>query len=240
MQANLHVLMTVFNEASFVDHALRACIPYVKSVTVVEGAYQETIACGASARSNDGTIEIVRKHVSDKVALLFANEKSDAQQRNIGLQRIKNLDPNSWLLIIDGDEVYEPFTFKLIAALTRKMDLSQSDVAVFQSLTFVNDFDHYCIQNFPRLFRVAPNVRFVNDNAVCYGEKMAKIISCPHIKFHHYSFCKNKERFALKKQWWETRFNKPFDYSWRINEHGKIEDPNHEIKKYTGQHPITL
>ena len=63
------------------------------------------------------------------------------------------------------------------------------------------------------------------------------IIKMPNIKYHHYGFCKNKERFLLKKKWWETRFGKPFDYSWYLNPEGKIDDINHKIFKYTGKHP---
>ena len=241
MTPTVHVLMSVYNEAAFVDYALRACAPYVKSVTVVEGAYRETIALGASPRSNDGTLKILASHASDKVHIIHANEKSDKDQRNVGLERIKQLDPLGWLLIIDGDEVYQPFTFKLVNALTRKMERSGHECAIFKSLTFVNDFNHYCDQFFPRLFQVRPNAKFVNDNALQYLRKYSadypKTIQCPYVEYHHYSFLKGPVRFSLKKLWWETRFGKQFDYSWNMGEDGKIRDPNHTIKEYRGRHP---
>ncbi len=234
--------MTVYNEAEFVDYALRACVPYVKSVTVVEGAYRETIACGATPRSNDGTLQILESHKSDKVKVIYANEKSDKDQRNVGLERIKRLDPYGWMLIIDGDEVYQPFTFKLINALTRRMERQQHECAIFKSLTFVNDFNHYCEQYFPRLFQLRPNASFANDNALVYAIdqwafKQPQTIKCPFLEYHHYSFMKGPARFALKKEWWETRFGKHFDYSWTLDEDGQIRDPHHAIKEYRGRHP---
>lgn len=240
MTPNVHVLMCVYNEAAFVDYAIRACVPHVKSITVVEGAYRETMLSGAPARSNDGTLEILRKHVSSKLKIIHANERSDAHQRNVGLEHIKTLDPHGWMLIIDGDEVYEPFTFKLIGALCNKMEKSQRRCAIFKSLTFVNDFEHYCEQFFPRLFQVAPDASFVNDNHVAYGQTSGPTIQCPYIAFHHYSFCKGIQRFLTKKQWWETRFAQPFNYSWHVNDAGLICDPQHEIKQYTGRHPAIL
>lgn len=249
MQCNVNVLMNVYNEAEFVSYALQACLPYVKSVTVVEGAYKEAIAVGASPRSTDGTVNIVKSFflkslfpsVKQKMYMLEANEKSDPHQRNVGLRHIQEMDPNGWLLIIDGDEVYEPFTFRMIEALTRKMNHAGAKAAYFKSLTFVNDFEHYCEQEFPRLFKLTPDCSFVNDNYVQWGNKMdwapPTVIKAPNIHFHHYSFCKGKERFDLKKRWWETRFGRPFEYSWHLDENGDIVDNNHVIKPYRGKHP---
>ena len=66
------------------------------------------------------------------------------------------------------------------------------------------------------------------------------VIKLPYVRYHHYAFCKGTERFKLKKDWWESRFERDFDYGWHIDQDGKIDDPNHEIKKYTGKHPAIL
>lgn len=242
---SLNILCTVYNEASFLPYALKACVPYAKSVTIVEGAYQETMKLGVSPRSTDGTIDIARSFANqyDNVHLLHANEQSDLHQRNIGLAHIKKLDPNGWLLICDGDEIYEPVTFKLIEAACSKMQYANALAAYFKSLTFVNDLKHYCIQEFPRLFRITPECKFVNDNFMAWqGQQWLSpyVIKLPNIQFFHYSFCKGATRFSLKKSWWETRFGEPFNYSWTIGGDNKIYDPDHSIMEYNGQHPLVM
>lgn len=243
MTCPVHVLMTVYNEAAFVEYALRGCLPHVQSVTVVEGAYRETMALGAPARSTDGTLGILQRLCADidKVSVLHANERSDPHQRNFGLDHIKQRVSRGWLLIIDGDEVYSPITFKLITALTKKMEMGNHYAAYFKSLTFVNSLDKYTEQEFPRLFRITPACRFVNDNYMtwesCDKWQSPEIIKVPTIHFHHYSFVKGRDRFALKKRWWETRFDQPFDYPWIISDEGKITANDHRIRKYYGKHP---
>ena len=55
----LSVLMTIYDEAEFVDSAIRSALPYVDDLVIVEGAYEETIKPGRSPRSTDGTIDII-------------------------------------------------------------------------------------------------------------------------------------------------------------------------------------
>ena len=160
--SRLSVLMTVYNEAEFVDYAIRACLPYVDDLVIVEGAYQETIALGASPRSTDGTLEILEqwKDAAEKegedsiVHFIEANEQTDKDQRNAGLEKIKELNPDGWVLIIDGDEVYDKNAFSMIRSAMVNMDRSQKLAAIFRSLTFVNDFKHFAEQDFPRLFKI--------------------------------------------------------------------------------------
>jgi hypothetical protein len=257
----LSVLMTVYNEAEFLDYAIRGCLPHVDDLVIVEGAYQESVKVGASERSTDGTCAIIKKWLENqksfadaKIIHAEANEHTDKDQRNVGLTIVKKLnqhvnlprfDPSQWLLIIDGDEVYEPKTFELLRGICKRMEVQQQYAAYLTSLTFVNDLKHYTTQEFPRLFKVTPGSEFVNDNFMVWKERnfgwsAPHVIKLPHIKYYHYAFCKNKERFLLKKKWWETRFGRPFDYGWHIDDEGKIKDPNHKIYEFTGKHPDVM
>jgi len=240
----ISALMCVYNESKFVDYAIRSCIGFVDHLVIVEGAYQQTIDLGQSPRSTDGTIEICKKYVDNKkIFYIEANEQSDPQQRQIGLNKIKELNPDGWMLIIDGDEVYDENTLKMIKVASFNLDRSKNLAAYFKSLTFVNDFKHYTIQEFPRLFKITPGMEFVNDNFVKWTDLGVDwfspfVIKMPYIKFHHYAFCKGQERFVTKKTWWENRFGKNnFNYSWFIDSDGKINDTDHKIVKYTGKHP---
>jgi len=253
--SKLSVLMTVYNEGEFVEQAIRACLPYVDHLVIVEGAYQETIALGAEPRSTDHTIDIVEDLRGlcnddpidgvDKIQYIEANEQTDKDQRNVGLEKVKELNPDGWLLIIDGDEVYDKTMLNMVKVTAINMDRGARLGAYFKSLTFVNDLRHCVEQEFPRLFKLTPECKFINDNFMEWPDKglnwfTAPIIKCPQVRYHHYAFCKGLERFDLKKRWWETRFGEPFDYGWEINTQGKIEDPktiNHIVREYTGQHP---
>jgi len=250
MSNRLSVLMTVYNEADFIEYAIWSCLPYVNDFVIVEGAYQETIALGANPHSTDGTIEKIKKFTEfedeegegwDKLYYIGANEQTDKDQRNIGLEKIKELNPDGWLLIVDGDEVYDKSALKMVKIAAHKMEKQNQFAAYFKSLTFVNDFRHYAEQEFPRLFRITPECKFVNDNFMEWPDEnivwfSPQIIKIPYIKYHHYAFCKNLERFYLKEKWWKTRFGKDFDYGWH-EESGKIKDENHKIVEYTGKHP---
>lgn len=237
----LSVLMTVFNEADFIDYAIRGCLPFVDDLVIVEGSYLETQKLGQPARSDDGTCQIIEKYRNEpKVHIISANGQTDKDQRNVGLSKIKELNPDGWLLIIDGDEVYNPSSFTLIKKLTENLDRQNMKGAYFNSLTFVNDLNHYTNQQFPRLFKITPECTFINDNFMSWKnaswtEKFITKIS--YIQYYHYSFVKNRNRTELKKQWWETRFGTPFDYGWKYNEKGLLEDKNHTIFEFKGHHP---
>lgn len=242
--------MTVYNEVDYIDFAIRGCLPYVDHLVIVEGAYQETIALGKTPRSNDGTLDIIQKYTGDpKVYFIEANEHSDKDQRNIGLKKIKELNPDGYVCIIDGDEIYEPFRIELIKKYAIPgLVKANKKVKYFASMTFVNDFKHFTWQQFPRLFKITPKCHFVNDNQMSYEDGNENIIWCDRpiydissdkIRYFHYSFCKGKERFETKRKWWMNRgYGTNFDYGWNIDGNHQISDPkNHKILEYVGIHP---
>lgn len=250
--SRLSVLMTVFNEADFIDFAIRGCLPYVDDLVIVEGSYVETQKLNQPARSNDGTVDIIEKYKEDpKVHIIYANEYTDKDQRNVGLQKIKELNPDGYLCIIDGDEIYEPNTFSLIKKYAiPSLEKNNKKVRYFASRTFINDFYHFCWQQFPRLFKIEKDCKFVNDNQMWYNQSEQNTIlidrpiddpSSDKIKYFHYSFLKGYERFKTKRDWWMNRgLGKDFDYGWKINDKGLIVDEtnkNHKPLIYTGKQP---
>jgi hypothetical protein len=174
-----------------------------------------------------------------KVSIRHVNLESDKDHRNVGLDVLRN-EGCDWLLIVDGDEVYTEATLNQVKALAKNCDRQGIKAAYFQSMTFVNDLQHFTLQEFPRLFKITPDCKFTDDNFMHWGLlgwSAPHVIKSPNIKYHHYSFCKGKERFETKKQWWESRFNKPFKYSWNIDADGSISDAGHKVYEYTGKHP---
>lgn len=248
MSDRLSVLMCVYNETEFIDYAIRSVLPHVDDLVIVEGAYQETIELGASPRSDDGTLGIIDTYRNnEKITIIEANEKSDPDQRNKGLEVIKKLNPDGWLLIVDGDEVYAEESLGMVRSVMRNMSKEGRYAAYFKSLTFVNDLKHYTFQDFPRLFKITPSCEFINDNFMAWKDEGISwapphIFKMPYVRYHHYAFCKGAERFELKKRWWETRFGEPFDYGWKTLEDGSVEDGSgkHPIYEYESEHPAIM
>jgi len=235
----LFALMTVYNEAKFLDCSIRSIQDHVDGIVIVEGAYEETVRLGMPKRSNDGTLEIIGRSILNmpcEAAAIKANEKSDAQQRNVGLEKIKEMGAD-FFMIVDGDEVYLPHHFKLI----RKFMEQPYDAHVFTCNTFVNDFWHYTEQRFPRLFRLYGDSEFTNDNFVrCNGKEWGQYpVSIANIDYFHYAFVKGEERFLTKKEWWESRFGEGFRYDWEIKD-GVITPDNHTVFEHTGSHPAEI
>lgn len=239
----LSAMMTVYNEVEFIDYAIQNCISHVDFLHICEGSYLETQNLGKSARSNDGTLEIIEKYRNHpKVNIVYANEQTDKDQRNKCLENIKSLNPNGWMYIHDGDEVYKSSTFPIIRNACNLLEQTQAKAAYFKSLTFVNDFNHYCEQSFPRLFKITEKCKFVNDNFMSWEDVPAwqnpYITHLHNIQYFHYSFLKGSERFKTKRDWWMNRGLGPnFDYGWTIDENGKITDKNHKIYEFNGNHP---
>jgi glycosyltransferase involved in cell wall biosynthesis len=238
----LGVLCTVYNEGLFLDYSIKSYIDHVDNIAIVEGAYLETVALGKPERSNDGTLEIIEKYKENqKVNIDHVNLQTDRNHRNVGLERLRQSGCD-WLLIVDGDECYHEIDFQFIRKEALLYTKHNIKAAYFQSLTFVNDFNHYTIQSFPRLFKITPGCTFVNDNFMQWENASW---AAPHViksntKFYHYSFCKGRERFETKAKWWETRFGTPFNYGWMIDENGIISDKNHKIYEFTGRHPKVI
>ena len=243
MHNKIVAIMIAYNESKFIDCALQSVIDHVDGMIVIEGAFKEFIALGKSPRSTDGTIEIIenfiKRHQDKNIIYRQANEKSDLEQRNVALSLALDMNPTH-ILIYDADEVYCDYHWRAIKQIAQ----TTIDVFVFTCMTFVQDYQHYCWQQFPRLFRVRDkSMKFVNDNYVAFNDAAWQQLN-KHVldlRYFHYAFCKGRERFEDKKKWWETRFNKPFHYDWQYDaDSQQIKPDNHTIYKFVGKHPIQI
>jgi glycosyltransferase involved in cell wall biosynthesis len=242
----LGAICTAYNEVKFIECSLLSIIDHVDCISLVEGSYKERIALGQSPRSTDGTLEVISNFISNqdinkKIVYKQANEESDAHQRNVSLDVLKQKNCD-WVIIVDMDEVYTPQIFKLIHKVidTNK----KQDVFYHTCKTFVNDFDKYVKQQFPRLFRLYEDTEFVNDNFVnCNGKEWPELSkTIIDTQYFHYGFMKGEECFRAKKQWWENRFgDREFHYDWHIGDNGKITPEGHKVYKFdSSKHPEVI
>ena len=257
--------MTVYNEAKFIPASLPAMLscPDISSITIVEGAYQEVIATGCPARSTDGTVGLIMGMVDvlqidcapgdmlweDRVALIQANEQSDTQQRNAGLNYIRDNFCNigdgieDYLMIVDGDEVWEHSAVKVAAGmLKRRLNITPIDCMHVKSRTFINNLQTYTWHEFPRFFRITPSCKFVNDNYMSWeyaewNSPTARHIRTP-IEYFHYSFMRPPERMEMKTEWWNTRFgDRDFTYDWNVEDGKAVTTGDYAIFEFEGRHP---
>lgn len=227
--------MTVYNEAEYVEYAIRSALEKVDYLSIVEGAYQETLKTNPNKtpRSNDGTLDIINKYKDHpKVNIIYANELSDPQQRNRGLQFLKNKKCD-WMLIIDADEIWDDDNYEILQHKLTNIN-SEVETIKLDILVFVNDFYNYTIQTMSRLFKIHDDLMFVSDNETQYYNKYIHWRDNP--TFFHYAYVKNKDRFQTKINWWSCRGGS----DWFINGQGKYYSPNHKIYEWNDDHPTIM
>lgn len=238
----LSAMITTFQDVEFIDASIKSIKDNVDQLVITEGSYSERHKMGIPARSTDGTIDICRQHADGKKVLFFqANEQSDPQQRNFCLEKIKQFNKDGWFLIVDSDEVWDPNMLLKVKSLCKAAEKENIiHAAYFTSMTFINDAKHFTFQHFPRLFRITPECRFVNDNFLSWDGipwSAPYVIRREDIKYFHYSFCKGTDKLNQKRDWWMSRgLGKDWDYGWKVDENGKITDDNHTIFLYEGKH----
>lgn len=233
----------LYNEVEYIEYSLRSIYDYVDQIIIIEGAWKETYLTNGEKRSNDGTIEKIQgfPDPQNKITIHYDNEDNQLAQRNKIFGYLPNED--CWMLLIDGDEVYDPAEIVKIKELTKVNDLTKA--FRFKSLIFINDFYHYCEVEYFRLFKIEKQLD-------CAGRSLAKYIftapndiskngealeswskNRPDIAFHHYSYCKSNHRFQEKKR---ERTKLHGQFAWELR-NGLVQRDDADIKDFTGEHP---
>lgn len=232
------VLMTAFNEAEYLDWAIRGIKDWADYVVIVEGAYLSTIRTSVEVtlRSTDGTSDIIKKHVdNEKVFLIETNQESDPQQRQVGLNKIKELGCE-WMMIVDGDEIYNKEDLNSIRnQVEARANEDIPDVFTIEQIVFVNDFKHWCPMTMNRLFRLNDDSKFYSDNDVSNGKPNISVGRIIDVMMYHYSYVKSKDRFLIKNRWANDR-NPQGDCGWYLKDDKYISRDN-VVFLFDGDHP---
>lgn len=230
--------MAVYNEALYLDYALRSIEPYVDGIAIVEGAYQNAVALGLSPRSTDGTLEILEAWRSHpKVRIRHANEPEEPQQRQKAVELLREswnvAADRDWMFLVDGDEIHAESDLRGMREFLAAAAQRGRYGLFVDNLCFVNDFWHYTPLLAARFFRLTPGLTFVGDCEVVWPDRnlgwhsYARVVhlgwgshwwpilfvdrhgdrhiaTVPHAQFrqYHYSYCKGRERFEIKRDWW--------------------------------------
>ena len=237
-------LYNVYNEDEYFDYSLKSIYDHVDSIFVYEGCFKETYdACECNIQSTDNTLNILdmfNDHQKKMFIISGGKPLPQLQQRSVIFDYIKTDEPY-WLWLIDGDEVYSE---ENIAKIKKYLSVySLADSLRINSYVFINDFMHYVDIKMPRLFKIHPgwNHKFVEPNKIIQqnrhsinelGEEERD-----DIFFHHYSYCKNPERFLMKRK---ERIKQTGHFKWYLNKDNKITADGVNIKIYNGEHPAIM
>ena len=243
------VLMNVYNESEWVKCAIDSVIDWCDEMVIIEGAYGIAMKAGAPARSNDGTLDILKTYsVNPKVKVVHANERDEAPQLQIGLEILKEKKVD-WYLLVDGDEVWQK---KDLAVIKSKMIQGEKQ-GIYQYRVhfnnFINSFDQYYPAVMQRVFKLTPKAKSIGQNGVYYPElhedypdqvwnqtNSFRSIIPDIIKCFHYTEIKSADRWLLKKRYLKVRDGNPRFDSWYVNENGFHNDEK-GIFKFKGTHP---
>lgn len=232
--------MIVYNDADYVDQAISSVKDWVDELVIVEGAFKITMATGKPARSDDGTLELINKHVdNEKVFLKQANLQEHKHHYDIGYQHaIKN--GSDWAILIDSDEIWTDAA-KSMADVFMKMTQRQPAAELrVDEYCFINDFQTWYPGMYPRVFRCMNGAKFVFDNEVQFpgferGQHFTKTI--PGRNIFHYGYVRRKKRWELKQDYMWEKDQNPNLKNYKLEGNTYILPSDIPIYDFSGEHP---
>ncbi|MHA1961071.1 MAG: hypothetical protein ACW99U_12615 [Candidatus Thorarchaeota archaeon] len=175
--------------------------------------------------------------------------------RDLAIRAIEDsvgeFNDDDWLFGVDSDEVYFPESLDNIRGIVEAMR-DTYDVYDVCSMVFYFDFEHYAVENFRRLHKLAPGCFHSSDGGVDWegADHTHMTIPWDVAMLFHYSYI-GLERVDSKLGIWREKFITP----WLEKHSGKLkgseysggsvhllenEHPNYrhyELQKYDGEHP---
>lgn len=238
----------VYNDIDYIEQTILSVKDWVDELIIVEGAFEITMKCGMPPRSNDGTLDIINKYVDNqKIFLKQVNLREHKDHYQVGLDFAKERNAD-WAILIDSDEIWIDTT-KRIANFSMSKALREGNVYEFRidEYCFINDFWTWYPGQYPRIFRVTPQAKFIADNEVEWpdhnkhadrgrAENHIQNLSLV-FKNYHYGYVRTKNRWKLKQDYMKVKDGNP------INDQYTLEDNSYKIPsdipifKFIGQHP---
>lgn len=237
--------MIVYNDADYVDYAIRSVIDWVDEFVIVEGAFEITMATGKPARSTDGTLDILAKWESHpKIILKQANLREHKDHYDIGYQHAIN-NGSDWAIMVDSDEVWTKNAQLLSNAIMGQHDRrygskTPSEILV-EEYCFINDFEHWYPGTYPRIFSCVPGSKFVYDNEVQFGgcergrHPRWRVLGRD---IYHYGYVRKKKRWEMKQEYmWEKDHNPSIKNDYKLEGNTYIIPKDLPIYQFAGSHP---
>jgi glycosyltransferase involved in cell wall biosynthesis len=231
----LVVNMVAFNEAEFIEAAIRSTIGYVDEFVVIEGSWKthQEANEGIGARSTDGTIEILKKlqRKYPTLKVFHRNEKEQLAQRNQYWKCCPQ--ENHAMLLQDADEVYDHENIASIRIIAN--NTPPNHVVQLISKVFINDLKTCSEVLYPRLWMIkwGKDYNFTEPNTIEMDGKKLPVTIPTTLHHFHYSYTHNPERFQQKRN--ERMLVHKF-FPWKL-EGDQVVRPTAKITKFEGEHP---
>lgn len=240
--------MVVYNEVEFVEAAIRSTINFVDKMIIIEGAWKEFLDGnpGTSKHSNDGTLEILKDLECEFPKKLLIHRYDAISQLKQRDEYFKLCPREAHVMLLqDADEVWTPEELGKIKVVAQ--NLPAMHCVRVQSLVFINDLEHVSQVEYPRLWSLPSTEnlsrekyldyhRFVEPNRIITGNQEYTQLPTS-IRYFHYSYCHNTDRFQAKKN---ERTTLHGFFPWNLDNEDKIVRPDANIKKFVGQHPNVI
>lgn len=242
----------VYEDEDYLEQCILSCKDDLDALIIIEGAFQCTLYTNGvrnnkTERSSDRTIEIINKYVDNKrVFVKFANEKEHKDQYQLGLEFAKERGAD-WAVLIDSDEIWTKEAWKL---LNLKLKLAKN-LGVYEyrvrQYCFINDFQNYFLGEYPRVFKVTPDAKFLFDNEVAWPDHnkvqdCGKVNSYIHLLSpvplnYHYSYVRSQKRWKLKQDSVYEKDKNPINHQYKLIGDKYIIPSDIGIYQFIGKHP---
>ena len=234
--------MIVYNDVDYLDHTLTSFKDFVDEMIIVEGAFEITTKGGNPSRSDDGTLDILSKHVDNKkIFLKHVNLREHKDHYDIGYQWAleRNAD---WAIMVDSDEIWTEQMKNIVDVTLKKQSTKTLDIKEIRlhEYCFINDFKTWYPGVYPRIFKAEKDAFFVFDNEVQFKNGRGQhnyLVLGDSFKNFHYGYVRNNKRWKLKQDcMWEKDFN-PINLQYKLDGDKYIIPSDIPIYNFTGQHP---
>lgn len=233
--------MTIYNDVDYIDYTLKSFLDFVDEMVVVEGAFEITMAQGKPPRSDDGTLDILKRYEQEKkITLLHANEREHKQQYDVGYQWAIEHGAD-WAILLDSDEIWtKPAKVFADKAMKSLVNHDAYELRV-QEYCFINDFKTWYPGSYPRIFKCKKGSKFVFDNEVQFegygrGQHSVGMISGGR-QIYHYGYVRRKKRWRLKQDYMYEKDQNPINLQYKLEGNEYIIPQDIPIYEFKGKHP---
>ncbi len=239
--------MIAYNDQDYVDYAIRAIKDLVDELVVVEGAFGVAIEkCGASARSTDDTVEIIKSHVDNKTVFhREGNGWAHKEQYQIAFDFAKERRAD-WGFLVDSDEIWQPSLMKVFDAKVRTADRVGTYQYRINTRNFINNFSTWYPGQSPRIYRMTSSATFIADNEVHWidenkhpdrgrAENHIQLLCAERL--FHYGYVRRQKRWKFKQDYMYQKDYNPLNLKYKLEGDTYIIPEDIPIYRFEGKHP---
>jgi glycosyltransferase involved in cell wall biosynthesis len=203
----LVVAMCVYNEEQFLEEALNDCLKIndLDGIHILDGAWK---LGGNSMISTDKTADIIQgwkeKHPEIKITYDHRTNtiwNSEGEKRNFQLMSIEDIYGKSYIIVKDGDELFNFNCGKNSIWLKRELTTKYPAVGIAKSYAYNSDISAIGVRFIPS----GQNIHYHTDKAMLVHDGKCNIL-CDY-NMDGSAFVKNNKCFDFDQMFWVNHWN---------------------------------